>query len=166
MPPRRSHFLSSFNFPLRSLTLIAATVLVVAACGEKAETSVGNTTGAPKETNITVRMKEWVIEPSATTAPAGSVTFKATNTGTETHEMVLFKTDLAPENMPVDQDGAVDERGAGIELIDEVEDVKPGQLKQFTATLAPGKYVMACNVVENGQRHFMNKMYTTFTVTA
>ena len=111
-------------------------------------------------------MNEWEIQPSATTAPAGPVTFKAENKGAETHEMVLFKTDLAPESMPLDQDGAVDEAGAGLELIGEVEDVKPGELKEFTATLAPGKYVMACNAVENGQRHFMNKMYKEFTVTA
>ncbi len=166
MQSPRSQFLSSVTRPVRSLIVAAALLGGVTSCGDKAGTSAGNTAASSKETSITVRMKEWVIEPSATTAPAGSVTFKAQNTGTETHEMVLFKTDLAPENLPVDQDGAVDERGAGVEMIDEVEDVKPGQLKQFTTTLAPGTYVMACNLIENGQRHFMNKMYTTFTVTA
>ena len=78
---------------------------------------------------------------------------------------MLFKTDLAPADLPVDEEGAVDERGEGLELIDEVEDVKPGETKSFMVDLAPGNYVMACNVVENGERHFMNKMYKAFTVT-
>lgn len=117
-------------------------------------------------TTITVKLNEWAFVPSAESAPAGMVTLKAVNEGSEVHELVLFKTDLAPADMPVDEEGAVDERAKGLELIDEVENVKPGETKSFVVDLAPGKYVMACNVIENGQRHFMNNMFKTFTVTA
>jgi uncharacterized cupredoxin-like copper-binding protein len=118
------------------------------------------------DTKITVTLREWEFIPSADSAPAGNVTLEAINDGKEVHELVLFKTDLAPDALPVDEEGAVDERGEGLELIDEVEDVKPGQTKSFVVDLQAGNYVMACNVIENGQRHFMNKMYKAFTVTA
>lgn len=163
MPPVRSPRIRSSVVALASLPFLA---LGVSACGDTSSNTAAPSTTAGAGTMISIRLSEWEILPSADTAKAGPVTFRSENIGVETHEMVLFKTDLAPEEMPLDQDGAVDEAGAGLELIDEVEDVKAGELKQFTATLAPGKYVMACNAVENGQRHFMNKMYKVFTVTA
>ena len=132
----------------------------LAACSEDA----GPT--ASSGTTVSVDLNEWAFSASATSAPAGLITFRAKNKGRQTHELVLFKSDLAPADLPVDEEGAVDERGAGLELIDEVEDVKPGQTKEFSADLKPGKYVMACNLIENGQRHFMNAMYGQFTVKA
>ena len=144
--------------------LASALVLVgfsvgVASCGSDSSSTT------PKETKVTVTLKEWEFVTSADSATTGMITLEAVNVGKEVHELVLFKTDLAPEALPVDAEGAVDERGEGIELIDEVEDVKPGETKSFMVDLAPGKYVMACNVVENGERHYMNKMYHSFTVT-
>jgi uncharacterized cupredoxin-like copper-binding protein len=144
--------------PIRFTLIVAAgvTLFGLASCAsEKA---------APDPSSVSVELKEWAFEPSAATAPAGKVTFKAVNKGKEVHELVLFKTDLAPEAMPLDEEGAVDERGAGLELIDEVENVKVGQSKVFVADLKPGKYVMACNLVANGQRHFKNAMYREFTI--
>ncbi len=150
------------NHAKRTLKVVTAALLLSAgtvACGDDASSS------EPKATKITVTLKEWEFVPTAASAPAGMITLEVVNQGKEVHELVLFKTDLAPEEMPVDEEGAVDERGAGLELIDEVEDVKPGETKSFMVDLAPGNYVMACNVVENGERHFMNKMYKAFTVT-
>ena len=150
------------NHATRTLIVVTSTVLLaagLAACG------ADDSSATPKDTTITVTLKEWEFVPSAASAPAGMITLEAVNEGKEVHELVLFKTDLAPADLPVDEEGAVDERGEGLELIDEVEDVKPGETKSFMVDLAPGKYVMACNVVENGERHFMNKMYKAFTVT-
>lgn len=121
---------------------------------------------AAKPTEVKVELKEWEFKASQTSAPRGDVTFTATNNGKEFHELVLFKTDLAPEKMPVDEDGAVDEQGEGLVFIDEIEGVRPGQTKSFVAKdLKPGTYVMACNVIENGEKHFMHKMHAVFTVT-
>lgn len=135
---------------------LAALALGAAACSSDSKAS-GPTT-------VAVAIKEWSFRPSRAEAPAGKVTFAATNSGKEVHELVVFKTDLAPARLPVDEDGAVDERGKGITPVDEVEDVKPGKTKQFTVTLKPGKYVMACNIVENGKVHYKHKMYHAFTV--
>ena len=144
--------------PVRALAVLAIATVSLAACGSDEKAQSGPVT-------VEVALKEWKFEPSITEAKAGTIAFKATNNGKEVHELVLFKSDLAPEKLPVDQDGAVDEKGEGLEFIDEVEDVKPNETKTFSADLKPGTYVMACNVIENGEKHFMRKMYATFTVT-
>lgn len=127
-------------------------------------TSCSSDSNAVGPTTVDVAIKEWKFEPTRTSAPAGKVTFTATNNGKEVHELVLFQTDLAPGDLPTDEDGAVDERGEGLTPVDEVEDVKPGKTKSFTVNLKPGKYVMACNVVEDGEVHYEHKMYRAFTV--
>jgi len=128
-----------------------------------AKGSTGTTTG--KGTTITVMMNEWELLPSATSAPAGSITFTATNNGKEVHEVALFKSDLDPAKLPLDEEGAVDERGAGVELIDEVEDIKPGETKSFTVDVVAGNYVLVCNLVEKGTKHYEHNMYKPFKVT-
>ena len=148
--------------PFSRLCAAAGALLFVAAVASCSSDSSGSAT---QGSTIKVELKEWAFDASSNSAPAGTITFEAKNKGKEVHELVLFKTDLAPAELPVDEEGAVDEKGAGIELIDEVENVKPGETKRFAVDLKPGKYVMACNVVENGQRHFMNAMYGSFTVT-
>ena len=152
---RTSHFRSTPRFVAAGC---AALMFGLVGCGS------GETASKADGTVVSVDLKEWAFDASSKTAPAGKVTFKAKNRGKEVHELVLFKSDLAPADLPVDAEGAVDESGAGLELIDEVENVKPGETKEFSVDLKPGKYVMACNVVENGQRHFMNAMYAEFTV--
>lgn len=152
--------------PLRHVASVVGAFLLGAVAASCSSDAPGSGPSAAPGTTIKVELKEWAFDASSKTAPAGLITFEAKNKGKEVHELVLFKTDLAPADLPVDEEGAVDEKGAGLELIDEVENVKAGETKQFAVDLKPGKYVMACNVVENGQRHFMNAMYGTFTVTA
>ena len=137
----------------------AAVALSVAAAGCSSD---GDDASGP--TKVHVGLKEWSFTPDRTEAPAGKITFQVSNGGQEVHELVLFESDLAPGDFPRDEDGAVDERGAGVKLIDEVEDVKPGETKSFTVDVGKGKYVMACNIVENGQVHYDHKMYHSFTV--
>ena len=131
--------------------------MVTAGCSSDGDKASG-------PTEVEVGLKEWSFSPDLTEAPAGKVTFTVKNSGKEVHELVLFRSDLAPADFPRDEDGAVDERGAGVKLIDEVEDVKPGETKSFTVDVGKGKYVMACNIVENGQVHYDHEMYHSFTV--
>ncbi|MEO5724631.1 MAG: hypothetical protein ABIQ39_08410, partial [Ilumatobacteraceae bacterium] len=117
-------------------------------------------------TVVNIELNEFHVIASVTSVAGGTVTFTSKNTGALVHELVLFKTDLDASDLPLDEDGAVDEKGAGLELIDEVEDVKPSETKSFTvAQLEPGKYLLVCNVVEGTVKHFMQGMYTTFSVT-
>jgi iron uptake system component EfeO len=160
----------------RSAPLLAFGALAgagLAACGSSPDSASSTTTAAPTTTAaatgtaVPVTMKEWTVTPAATTAPAGSITFDVKNEGTKTHELVLFKTDLAPDKLPLDEDGAVDEAGQGVTLVEEVEDVGAGETKSFTADAAAGNYLLVCNLVDpdTGEKHFGHQMYVPFKVT-
>jgi len=90
----------------------------------------------------------------------GKVLFKVKNVSTdEDHELLLVKTDLAPDAMPMDADGVRIEEDK-LEGLEELGDVHPGKTRNTTLTLKAGKYLLFCN--EAG--HFKAGMYTTFTV--
>ena len=59
-------------------------------------------------------------------AAAGELTFDVTNDAEQTHEFVIFQTDLAEDALPTNDDGNVDEEGEGVELVDEIEDIEAG----------------------------------------
>jgi uncharacterized cupredoxin-like copper-binding protein len=121
-------------------------------------------------TTVAVTLQEFAILPSQSTLPAGSVTFDATNKGpADEHEMVVLRTDLAPNALPTQTDGSADEEGAGVESVGEIHDFPPGQTQSATFDLQPGHYVLICNIVdtENGQTtsHYHQGMWVEFTVT-
>ena len=105
--------------------------------------------------------------PAPESAAAGDITFAVTNTGPEdVHEFVVLKTDLDPASLPTDDTGAVDEAGAGIEVVDEIEDIPVGESQQLTAALEAGKYVLLCNIYDETEQeaHYTMGMRTSFTV--
>jgi hypothetical protein len=161
--------------PLLALAALAGAGLACSSSTDSASTTTTPTTEAASPTTtvasggakgIAVTMKEWTVEPATSTAAPGKVTFDVKNAGEKTHELVLFKTDLAADKLPLDEDGAVDEAGAGIELIEEVEDVGVGETKSFSADVTAGSYFLVCNVIDpdTGDIHFSHKMYVPFTV--
>ncbi len=90
----------------------------------------------------------------------GKVLFKVKNISTdEDHELLLVKTDLAPDALPMDKDGVRVEEDK-LEGLKELGDVHPGKSRDTTLTLKAGKYLLFCN--EAG--HFKAGMYATFTV--
>jgi uncharacterized cupredoxin-like copper-binding protein len=149
---------------------VAALSLVAAACsddegGETGATGGGATGGG---TRVDVTVQEFAVIPAASSAPAGDVTFEVTNKGPDdTHEFVVFKTDLAPDALPTAADGSVDEEGEGVELIDEIEDIAVGDTPTLTVTLDAGSYVFICNIVEEegGETisHYQQGMRVAFT---
>lgn len=157
-----------------AISMVVGLTLMAAACGDDDE---GGTTaatgGATGETGggttVDVTVQEFAVLPAQESAPAGDVTFAVTNTGPEdTHEFVVFKTDLAPDALPTASDGSVDEEGEGVELIDEIEDIAVGDSPTLTVSLDAGSYVLICNIVEEeGDEtivHYQQGMRTGFTV--
>jgi uncharacterized cupredoxin-like copper-binding protein len=136
------------RWPLRLFVLVAALALVGAACG-------GGGGG------LKVTEKDFSISLDSSSADTGEVKFDIHNDGPSAHEFVIFKTDLAEDQLPLDSAGtAVDEEGTGIEHIDEVEDIAPDSDKDLTVTLAAGRYVLICNVTG----HYQSGMHTVLTV--
>jgi uncharacterized cupredoxin-like copper-binding protein len=116
---------------------------------------------------VTVTLQEWAVVPDVATVSAGSVTFNISNTGPEdVHEFVVLRTDLGAGSLPTDSTGAVSEDGEGVEVMGEVEDVPVGESGDLTLNMAPGKYVLLCNVYseEEKEAHYSMGMRTDFTV--
>ncbi len=116
---------------------------------------------------MNVTLQEFSILPDKDEVDAGSITFATTNAGPDdVHEFVVVKTDLAPGDLPVDADGAVDESGAGMEVIGEIEDIAVDASMSVTLDLAAGNYVLICNIydADEDEAHYHEGMRTAFTV--
>jgi len=112
------------------------------------------------EGTVAVTVADFSVTPDPDSAPAGEVTFDITNDAGQTHEFVVFKTDLAPDQLPTDENGDVDEAGAGVEHVDEVEDIEGGSTKSLTVNLDAGSYVLICNL----PGHYAQGMHAGFSV--
>jgi uncharacterized cupredoxin-like copper-binding protein len=153
------------------VAVLASLTLIAAACGSDDEggTTAATGGGATGGTTVDVTVQEFAVLPAQDSAPAGDVTFEVTNKGPEdTHEFVVFKTDLAPDALPTAADGSVDEEGEGLELVDEIEDIAVGDTPSLTVALDAGSYVLICNIVEEEEgetiAHYQQGMRTGFTV--
>lgn len=160
-----------------SLSLIAAVALVgcssPAGSGSAAPSTAAASSAAASTdegATVNVTLTEWAVILDKTSVPAGSVFFHVTNAGTKfKHEFVVIKTDLAPDALPADSTGRVDEEGgAGITYIGEVEELEIGASGDVSLPLTAGKYVLICNIVEAGgghESHYDQGMRVAFTVT-
>jgi uncharacterized cupredoxin-like copper-binding protein len=137
-----------------TLVVIAAFALVVPACGN------GGDEGGAGGGTIDVTEKDFSIAVSPDSTSSGDLTFEVTNEGPSTHEFVIFKTDLAPDQLPTNEDGEVDEEGEGVEHVDEIEDIEPNGDGTLEVTLDAGNYVFICNL----PGHYAAGMHTAFTV--
>ena len=147
----------------------------VATSGTAASVPASATAASPAPsgtTSVSVGLQEFAIVPSVASVPAGTVKFVAKNSGPDDiHEMVVLRTDLDAAALPVDKDGKADEEGDGITSIGETGDVAVGETKDVSFDLAPGKYVLICNIVQTEpdgsiEAHYKVGMRTAFTVTA
>jgi uncharacterized cupredoxin-like copper-binding protein len=134
----------------RAWVVAVAGLLVLTGCG--ADDSGGGTAAG-------ATVQEYKVVPTPDQAPVGRTTFEVTNKGKTTHEFVVFKTDLAPDELPV-KDDAVEEDGPGVTLVDEIKAIEPGTTKKLTVELEPGKYVLICNL----PTHYGLGMHAAFTV--
>jgi uncharacterized cupredoxin-like copper-binding protein len=135
------------------LAIVALFVLpLLAACGGANDLKV--TEGTPDNT--------YVMELSKDSAKSGEVTFHITNNAqSETHEFVIVKTDLQASELPTQQTSEGTEVvESEINVVDEQEDIAPGDSVDLTANLEPGHYALICNLPD----HYEQGMHADFTV--
>jgi uncharacterized cupredoxin-like copper-binding protein len=128
--------------------------LVAAGCGGGGE-------------DVSVTLQEFAVGADPSSVSAGSVTFDIDNIGPDdTHEFVVIRTDLDPTALPTDENGAVDEEGGGMEVVDEVEDIPVGDTPTLEVELTAGSYVLICNIFDEAEQeaHYQEGMRTGFTV--
>jgi uncharacterized cupredoxin-like copper-binding protein len=158
--------------------LLIATCVILAgvlmtACGDDEKdsgataTPGGTTTAAGGGTEVDLTLQEFSIIPDTDSVDAGEITFNVENVGPDdVHEFVILKTELEPDALPTVDDGSVDEEGAGIEVIDEIEDIPVGETQSLTVDLEAGNYVLICNIYDEteNEAHYAEGMRTAFTV--
>ena len=166
--------------------LVAASPLAAASCapptGNASSSDGGVSVAAPTQAAADVPVDvaltdtkgtdgPMALTPFASSTPSGDVTFAVKNLGTVEHEMIVVKTDVPFDQIPINATGdppATVARGG--DKIDETSNVgetgdpnlKPGDTRTFTIKgLAPGKYVLACNLAH----HYGLGMRAALTVT-
>jgi uncharacterized cupredoxin-like copper-binding protein len=142
--------------------IIGAAALLLAACGGESDPDTapaGTATPTPAVTpegDVIVILDEWSVEPAPDSAPAGEITFAVVNDGASAHELTIYQTDLPLDELPL-AGRMVDE--TKVEPLGSTPVMVGGQLRQLTVTLAPGRYVLVCNLpthYEDGMRAEFN----------
>jgi hypothetical protein len=147
----------------RMVALVAAALLALGA------TSCGGDDGGDEGggDSVAVTLQEFAIGATPSSIGAGEVTFEAENVGPEDeHELVVLRTDLAPDALPTNEDGSVDEEGEGVELIGEIEEFPVGETQSASFDLEAGSYVLICNIydAQEQEAHYQEGMRLGFTV--
>jgi len=120
---------------------LAAVVVVAAACG-----------GGPAETSeaptLIADLSDYKIVIDHPSIAAGHVVFGIRNHASMAHEFKVIKTDLASDQLPVDTGTA---KASETGKVGEVLDISAGASRKLVLDLAPGKYVLICNVAGHYQ---------------
>ena len=169
------------KYSIRSAVAIAAfSAAALAACSSSSTSKPGaSTTSAGGVTvpsnavagttiQITISDSSGITGPetlvaSAATAGVGNVTFVVKNTGTIDHEVVVLKTDVASDKLPItgfdNEPNRVDEKSSQGETGD--PPLKPGESRTFTVkNMAAGHYALVCNIA----KHYAMGMHAPLAV--
>ena len=121
---------------------------------------LGSTVGeveAATTTDLTATLSEWKITLNSAEVQAGDVTVVAKNAGAVSHELVVLKTNVAPDQLEMVAN-RVDE--SKYESIGEIADFDPPTTQSATFKFAAGKYVLICNIAG----HYQQGMRVALTV--
>jgi uncharacterized cupredoxin-like copper-binding protein len=140
--------------------LSAVLVIALSAAGVGACSSGG-------DKKVRVTLAEWTVTPDATSHDAGTIEFVADNRGTVPHELMIVRARTAAA-LPETPEGEVEEDDLPDgTVIGRIEDIAPGTSKSIKVKLAPGAYVLLCNVGEEDEEvesHFGAGMHADFAV--
>jgi Sulfocyanin (SoxE) domain len=115
------------------------------------------TPGTPAD----VRLDDFRVLQDTAVLPAGTVSFRIHNDGPTTHELIVVRSELPPDKLPLQKDGlTVDEEGEGIKFLDEAEGLDIDDRQTMVLDLTPGHYVLYCNL----EGHYLGGMYAALTV--
>lgn len=93
--------------------------------------------------SLTVTLSEWRIKAESTHVNAGEVTFNVRNEGAAPHELVVVRTNLSANKLPV-ASGFVDEEQAV--PVGRTANVNNGKSETLILPVTPGTYVLFCNI--------------------
>jgi uncharacterized cupredoxin-like copper-binding protein len=129
-----------------------ALALLVVSCAAPAES-------APGGSQVVAELFDNKITVNVPSMKAGMIKIGVRNLGTMQHSFEVLKTDLAPDNLPVDGASAKAKEDG---KVGEIPSIAAGKSAAVTLDLQPGKYVFICNIAG----HYQLGMRTGFTVEA
>ncbi len=116
--------------------------------------------GCGPANGVSIQYNGYTIQASKTTAQAGDVVFNIANqNGQVLHQLLVAQTDTPAAQLHLGADSKV--VVTGLNIVARVDQVDVGQSAALTAHLAPGHYVLLCNIVG----HYQLGMHVDFTVT-
>jgi len=121
-------------------TVLAASVVVVVVLAAMPAKGVAGDVQVD-ETNFHISMPA-VLSP-------GRHTFALTNSGTVPHELLVFRTDLPGNRLPIGPDGnVIEDSPLMVKLVDSGNATNPGASASVpaSASFTPGHYVALCNL--------------------
>jgi len=153
------------------VAITASVILVMSACSKstpqaspKPPSRAANSPPSAEQKDVSVKLQQWSITPTSTSAPAGTITFSVTNGGTIPHEFVVLSTDTLAADFPIGsfegEPNRIDEDKVGTN-VGETGDMQPDTTKSITIDLKPGHYAFVCNL----PAHYGLGMRVDFTVT-
>jgi uncharacterized cupredoxin-like copper-binding protein len=112
-------------------------------------------------TPVNVVLGDFHLRRDVAVVPAGTVRFRILNQGPTTHEVSVIRTDRAPDKLPLQRDGlTINEDAPGMDFINEAEGIDIGDRRTLVLRLAPGNYVLYCNM----EGHYLGGMHAALTV--
>ena len=159
------------RWPLLLTVLLIATLLF-AACGgdddddDDASTPTPTPTATPTSggggsERVAVTLSDFQIESASANVSAGEITFAVDNAGSLEHELVVVRTDLAFDGLPVESALVpLDDAGFDGVVEGDTDPFSPGGERELTVNLEAGSYVLLCNVAG----HYELGMRIAFTV--
>jgi uncharacterized cupredoxin-like copper-binding protein len=136
------------------LRVVGALLVVVAAACSRGDAT-------PRGTLVPVRTSDFKLTAGRLAVPAGYVTFRVHNTGASTHELIVTRTDIAADALPLRANGiTVDEDSKQLHAAGELGEVRLGATRDLTLNLKPGHYVLFCNL----EGHYRGGMYALVEV--
>lgn len=127
--------------------------LLLAACGGAQQA------GAPAGSQVIVEMTDYKVTVNVPSVKAGSTKIGVRNLASQMHSFEVLKTDLPHDKLPID---GVSAKAKEDGKVGGIESIAPGGSASVTLDLAPGKYVLICNVAG----HYQLGMHISFTVDA
>jgi len=128
-------------------------------------TETASPTAIVEPLQVNASQGEFSVTSDPTGVSTGGVQFNVTNHGAIAHEFVIMQTDNPPNALLYDDttqkavEDAPGQQDVG-EVGGELPFILPGQTESGPFDLAPGSYVLLCNI----PGHYKAGMYTSFTV--
>jgi hypothetical protein len=136
------------SFPV----MVAATIVALSACSGSS---------APSGPSINVTIRDFHIAASSQAVQPGTLVLRVYDKGPSTHELVIVRTDLPADQLPLRPDGLlVDEESPRLQPVDELSELDVGDRARLVLKLTPGRYVLFCNL----EGHYLGGMHSLLQV--